>query len=117
MQLCSKPRGARGIEPETFRRRGQLLTRPPTTGPGDTFESISLKISSLFRHYDVEVVRAANAARVSCSEERQYVRLVGVERWNAKRSRCRGCFTCGDRLEALSARTILLLRISTTMTS
>ena len=33
MQLCSKPRGARAIEPETFRRRGQLLSRPPTTGP------------------------------------------------------------------------------------
>ena len=32
MQLCSKPRGARGIEPETLRRRGQLLSRPPTTG-------------------------------------------------------------------------------------
>ena len=32
MQLCSKPRGARGIEPETFRRRGQLLSCPPTTG-------------------------------------------------------------------------------------
>ena len=31
--MCSKPRGARGIEPETFRRRGQLLSRPPTTGP------------------------------------------------------------------------------------
>ena len=28
MQLCSKPRGARGIEPETFRRRGQLLSCP-----------------------------------------------------------------------------------------
>ena len=25
------PGGARGIEPETFRRRGQLLSRPPTT--------------------------------------------------------------------------------------
>ena len=25
VQLCSKPRGARGIEPETFRRRGQLV--------------------------------------------------------------------------------------------
>ena len=33
VQLCSKPRGARGIEPKTFRRRGQLLSRPPTTGP------------------------------------------------------------------------------------
>ena len=33
MQLCSKPRGARGVEPETFRRRGQLLSCPPTTGP------------------------------------------------------------------------------------
>ena len=33
MHLCLKPRGARGIEPETFRRRGQLLSRPPTTGP------------------------------------------------------------------------------------
>ena len=32
-QLCSKPRGARGIEPETYRRRGQLVSRPPTTGP------------------------------------------------------------------------------------
>ena len=32
MQLCSKPRGARGIEPETFWRSGQLLSRPPTTG-------------------------------------------------------------------------------------
>ena len=32
MQLCSKPRGARGIEPEIFLRRGQLLSRPPTTG-------------------------------------------------------------------------------------
>ena len=27
------PGGAREIEPETFRRRGQLLSRPPTTGP------------------------------------------------------------------------------------
>ena len=26
MQLCLKPRGARGIEFETFRRRGQLLS-------------------------------------------------------------------------------------------
>ena len=33
VQLCSKPRGAHGIEPETFRRRGQLLSCPPTTGP------------------------------------------------------------------------------------
>ena len=32
MQLCSKLRGASGIEPKTFRRRGQLLSRPPTTG-------------------------------------------------------------------------------------
>ena len=31
VQLCSKPRGARGIE--TFRGRGQLLSCPPTTGP------------------------------------------------------------------------------------
>ena len=35
VQLCSKPRRARGIEPETFRRRGQLLSRPPTTGTRD----------------------------------------------------------------------------------
>ena len=27
------PGGASGIEPETCRRRGQLLSRPPTTGP------------------------------------------------------------------------------------
>ena len=33
MQLNSKPRGARGIEPKTFTRRGQLLSRPPTIGP------------------------------------------------------------------------------------
>ena len=33
MQLCSKPRGARGFEPKTFRCRGQLLSHPPTTGP------------------------------------------------------------------------------------
>ena len=33
VQLCSKPKGAPGIEPETFRRRGQLLSCPPTTGP------------------------------------------------------------------------------------
>ena len=33
MQLCSKPRGACGIEPEIFQRRGQLLSCPPTTGP------------------------------------------------------------------------------------
>ena len=32
MQLCLQPKGARGIEPETFRRRGQLLSCPPTTG-------------------------------------------------------------------------------------
>ena len=32
MKLCSKPRGARGIEPKPFRRRGKLLSRPPTTG-------------------------------------------------------------------------------------
>ena len=32
VQLCSKPRGARGLGPETFRRRGQLLSCPPTTG-------------------------------------------------------------------------------------
>ena len=31
VQLCSKPRGARGIEPKTFRRRGQLLSCPPTS--------------------------------------------------------------------------------------
>ena len=33
MRLCSKPRGARRIEPDTFRRRGQLFVCPPTTGP------------------------------------------------------------------------------------
>ena len=33
MQLCSKPRGARGVGRKTFRRRGQLLSRPPATGP------------------------------------------------------------------------------------
>ena len=33
MQLCSKPRRARAIRPTTFRRRGQLLSCPPTTGP------------------------------------------------------------------------------------
>ena len=33
MQLCLKPRGARGIVPETFRRRGQHLSCFPTTGP------------------------------------------------------------------------------------
>ena len=32
-QLCSKPKGARGIEPEPFKRRGQLLSCRPTTGP------------------------------------------------------------------------------------
>ena len=32
VQLCSKARGTRGIEPEIFRSRGQLLSRPPTTG-------------------------------------------------------------------------------------
>ena len=30
MQLYSKPREARGIKPETFTRRGQLLAGPPT---------------------------------------------------------------------------------------
>ena len=30
---CVRNRGARGIEPETFRRRGQLLSRSPTAGP------------------------------------------------------------------------------------
>ena len=33
-QLGSKPRGARGIEPKTFRRRGQLSSCPPTTVTG-----------------------------------------------------------------------------------
>ena len=33
VQLCSKARGVCGIEPKTFQRRGQLLSRPPTTGP------------------------------------------------------------------------------------
>ena len=42
MQLCSKPRGARGIEPETFRRGGQLVSRPPTTGPLKGFPSVAL---------------------------------------------------------------------------
>ena len=32
MQLCSKPKGARRMEPDILRRRGQLLSRPPTTG-------------------------------------------------------------------------------------
>ena len=36
VQLCSKPRGARGIEPKTFQRGDQLLSRPPTTGPWST---------------------------------------------------------------------------------
>ena len=33
VQLCLKPMGARGIEPETFRRRGKVSSCPPTTGP------------------------------------------------------------------------------------
>ena len=33
VQFCLKPRSARGIKAETFRSRGQLLSRPPTTGP------------------------------------------------------------------------------------
>ena len=33
VQLGSKPREARGIRPETFRGRSQLLFCPPTTGP------------------------------------------------------------------------------------
>ena len=33
VRLCSNPWGARGIEPETFRRGGQLLSCPLTTGP------------------------------------------------------------------------------------
>ena len=33
MQLCSKPKGAGRIKTKTFRKRGQLLSRPPTTGP------------------------------------------------------------------------------------
>ena len=32
MQLCSKPRAACGIQPETLRRRGQRVSCPPTTG-------------------------------------------------------------------------------------
>ena len=32
VQLCSTPRGARGVEPETFGRRRQLSC-PLTTGP------------------------------------------------------------------------------------
>ena len=36
MQLCSKPRGARGIEFETFRRRGQLLMADGPLQPGTT---------------------------------------------------------------------------------
>ena len=47
VQLCSKPRGARGIGPETFRKRGLLVSRPPTTGPhfngvGDSDVSVSV---------------------------------------------------------------------------
>ena len=35
MQLCLKPRWARGIESETFRGRAQLVSRPPTNvSPG-----------------------------------------------------------------------------------
>ena len=44
MQLCSKPRGARGIEPETFQRRGQLLSRPPTTGPVRVYMQLELLV-------------------------------------------------------------------------
>ena len=48
MQLCSKPRGARGIEPETFRRRGQLLSRPPTSGPLDVHRLIKYQYVCLY---------------------------------------------------------------------
>ena len=32
VQMCSKPRGARGAEPETFCRRGQLVSCSPANG-------------------------------------------------------------------------------------
>ena len=51
MQLCSKPRGPRGIESETFRKRGQLLSCPPTTGP---------MCASIVTHTPSEVLPAAS---------------------------------------------------------
>ena len=39
MHLCSKPREARGIKPETFRIRCHLTSCPPTTGPNDSYDA------------------------------------------------------------------------------
>ena len=46
MQLCSKPRGARGIEPETFRRRGQLCKAEDVTCSGSAAHRSSFCLTS-----------------------------------------------------------------------
>ena len=69
MQLCSKPRGAPGIEPETFRRRGQkkgwcvravngrlsLLTAP--ADPEASWPLVYLQPSNPTREYDCTTIR------------------------------------------------------------
>ena len=59
VQLCSKPRGAHGIDPKTFRRRGQLLSRPPTTGrrPVDV-QYVCCQSSSRVAHHDINPAAA-----------------------------------------------------------
>ena len=52
MQLSSKSRGVRGIEPETFKRRSQLLSCHPTTGPNNA------QVPSFF-HFQLEFVQTA----------------------------------------------------------
>ena len=73
MQLCSKPRVARGIEPETFGRRGQLLSRPPTTGPKCDSRVCQPELQRLpcCREHSIRSVNVNNLLAISELDPRQ----------------------------------------------
>ena len=72
VRLCSKPRGARGIEPATFKRMGQLLSRPrvlgQTTGPVGRYPTLPVP-----RRYQggTKALLVASAHRPCCGPVRR----------------------------------------------
>ena len=83
LQLCSKPTGPRGIGPETFRRRGQLLSRPPTTG-----QSLSVSTHTCI-HTCTHVSAVAlteSTCSLSCSHADQTMEMRAMKAMRATRA-------------------------------
>lgn len=80
VQLCSIARGARGINPETFRRRGQLLSRAATgqTGIGRSSATADLTLLGhrLWDRRDASPRKPPKLDRLLCDEAVQIERAI-----------------------------------------